>query len=274
MSECKSDCSKCGGDCPSKQDPKDFLKPLNEHSRVGKVIAVVSGKGGVGKSMVTAMLAVTMRRRGYKVGVLDADITGPSVPQAFGIHGNTYQSEFGIEPADSDSGVKVMSINLLLDSETSPVIWRGPVIAGVINQFWTDVHWGEVDYMFVDMPPGTGDAPLTMFQSFPLDGIVIVTSPQDLVSMIVEKAINMAKMCDINVIGLVENMSYVECSNCKEKLYVFGQSHIQDVADKYGLKVLARIPLREENARLSDSGKIEELIVPEMAEAAAEIEKI
>ena len=213
MSECKSDCSKCGDDCPSKKDPKEFLKPLNEHSRVGKVIAVVSGKGGVGKSMVTSMLAVLMRRRGYKVGVLDADVTGPSIPQAFGIHGNTYQSEFGIEPADSAEGVKVMSINLLLDSETSPVLWRGPVIAGAITQFWTDVHWGEVDYMFVDMPPGTGDVPLTVFQSLPVDGVVVVATPQELVGMIVAKAIKMARMMSKQVVGLVENMSFLSFSD-------------------------------------------------------------
>ena len=257
MSECKSDCSKCGGDCPSKQDPKDFLKPLNEYSRVGKVIGVVSGKGGVGKSMVTTMLAVLMRRRGYKVGVLDADITGPSVPQAFGIHGNTYQSAFGIEPGESAGGIKVMSINLLLDSETSPVVWRGPVIGGVINQFWTDVHWGEVDYMFVDMPPGTGDAPLTVFQSLPVDGVVVVATPQELVGMIVAKAIKMARMMSKRVLALVENMSYYRCPDCGSEHEIFGPSRAQKTAEDFLIPNVVRMPIDPELARNVDEGGAE-----------------
>ena len=194
MSECTHDCSSCGSSCGERTEPQSLLQPLNSASRVGKVIAVVSGKGGVGKSMVTSMLAVLMQRRGYKTAILDADITGPSIPKAFNIHGNCFQSENGIEPLESHTGIKVMSINLLLEKETEPVLWRGPVIAGVVNQFWTDVHWGDVDYMFVDMPPGTGDVPLTVFQSLPIDGIIIVTSPQELVSMIVAKVVNIAKL--------------------------------------------------------------------------------
>ena len=258
MSECKSDCSKCGTDCPSKQDPKDLLKPVNENSRVGKVIAVVSGKGGVGKSMVTALLAVTMRRRGYKVGVLDADITGPSVPQAFNIHGSTYQSAFGIEPVDSRTGVKVMSINLLLDSETSPVIWRGPVIGGVITQVWTDVHWGEVDYMFVDMPPGTGDAPLTVFQSLPVDGVVVVATPQELVGMIVAKAVKMARMMSKKVLALVENMSYFQCPDCGGRHELFGPSRADKTAEDFLIPLVAKLPIDPALAKNVDEGAVED----------------
>ena len=271
---CNHNCEGCTADCSSRQGGGIQKITTHPRAKVKKLIGVVSGKGGVGKSFVTSVLASEMQRRGNRTAVLDGDLTGPSMGKVFGISEKAVGDGELMYPAVTSTGIQVVTMNMLLDQESQPVIWRGPVIGGVLQQFYTEVFWDDVDYMFVDMPPGTGDAPLTMFQSFPLDGIVIVTSPQDLVSMIVEKAINMAKMCDINVIGLVENMSYVECSNCKEKLYVFGQSHIQDVADKYGLKVLARIPLREENARLSDSGKIEELIVPEMAEAAAEIEKI
>ncbi len=271
---CNHNCEGCTADCSSRQGGGIQKITTHPRAKVKKLIGVVSGKGGVGKSFVTSVLASEMQRRGHRTAVLDGDLTGPSMGKVFGISEKAVGDGELMYPAVTSTGIQVVTMNMLLDQESQPVIWRGPVIGGVLQQFYTEVFWDDVDYMFVDMPPGTGDAPLTMFQSFPLDGIVIVTSPQDLVSMIVEKAINMAKMCDINVIGLVENMSYVECSNCKEKLYVFGQSHIQDVADKYGLKVLARIPLREENARLSDSGKIEELIVPEMAEAAAEIEKI
>ena len=271
---CNHNCEGSTADCSSRQGGGIQKITTHPRAKVKKLIGVVSGKGGVGKSFVTSVLASEMQRRGHRTAVLDGDLTGPSMGKVFGISEKAVGDGELMYPAVTSTGIQVVTMNMLLDQESQPVIWRGPVIGGVLQQFYTEVFWDDVDYMFVDMPPGTGDAPLTMFQSFPLDGIVIVTSPQDLVSMIVEKAINMAKMCDINVIGLVENMSYVECSNCKEKLYVFGQSHIQDVADKYGLKVLARIPLREENARLSDSGKIEELIVPEMAEAAAEIEKI
>ena len=224
MSECTHDCSSCGSSCGERTEPQSLLQPLNSASRVGKVIAVVSGKGGVGKSMVTSMLAVLMQRRGYKTAILDADITGPSIPKAFNIHGNCFQSENGIEPLESHTGIKVMSINLLLEKETEPVLWRGPVIAGVVNQFWTDVHWGDVDYMFVDMPPGTGDVPLTVFQSLPVDGVIVVASPQELVGMIVEKAVNMAAMMKKNVVGLVENMSYYVCPDCGAKHEIFGAS--------------------------------------------------
>lgn len=257
MSECTHDCSSCGSSCGERTEPQSLLQPLNSASRVGKVIAVVSGKGGVGKSMVTSMLAVLMQRRGYKTAILDADITGPSIPKAFNIHGNCFQSENGIEPLESHTGIKVMSINLLLEKETEPVLWRGPVIAGVVNQFWTDVHWGDVDYMFVDMPPGTGDVPLTVFQSIPLDGIIIVTSPQELVSMIVAKAANMANMMEIPVVGLVENMSYFKCPDCGKEYKIFGESHITEVAGKFGYEVLAHIPMDPRLAALSDKGMLE-----------------
>ena len=274
MSECKSDCSSCGSDCPSKQDPKDLLKPLNENSRVGKVIAVVSGKGGVGKSMVTALLAVIMRRRGYKVGVLDADITGPSAAQAFNIHGNTYQSAFGIEPGESQSGIKVMSINLLLDSETSPVIWRGPVIAGVLTQFWTDVHWGEVDYMFVDMPPGTGDVPLTVFQSLPVDGVVVVATPQELVGMIVAKAVKMARMMSKKVVALVENMSYFKCPDCGGEHEIFGPSRAAETAEKFLIPLTARLPVDPQLASIVDDGAVESFEGAWLDEVADAVEKL
>ena len=274
MSECKSDCSKCGGDCPSKKDPKEFLKPLNENSHVGKVIGVVSGKGGVGKSMVTSLLAVAMRRRGYKVGVLDADITGPSIPQAFGIHGNTYSSDLGIEPGESATGIEVMSINLLLDSETSPVIWRGPVIGGVISQFWTDVHWGDVDYLFVDMPPGTGDAPLTVFQSLPVDGVVVVATPQELVGMIVAKAIKMARMMSKNVIALVENMSYFKCPDCGSEHEIFGPSHAEETAKNFLIPHTVRMPIDPELARKVDEGAVESVEGSRLDTLADVIEKL
>ena len=257
MSECKSDCSKCGGSCPSKQDPSALLKPLNKDSHVGKVIAVVSGKGGVGKSMVTSLLAVTMRRRGFKVGILDADVTGPSIPQAFNIHENAYQSAFGIEPVDSETGVKVMSINLLLDNETSPVLWRGPVIAGVVGQFWTDVHWGDVDYLFVDMPPGTGDVPLTVFQSIPVDGVIVVATPQELVSMIVAKAIKMARMMSKSVVGLVENMSYFQCPDCGGRHEIFGKSRAEETAGNFLIPNVARLPIDPALTGIVDAGAVE-----------------
>ncbi len=234
MSEnCTHDCSSCGENCPSRQQPQSFLEKTNDLSHVKKVIGVVSGKGGVGKSLVTSLLATSLRRRGSDVAVLDADITGPSIPKCFGMKQRALSDENGIYPVATKTGIKVMSINLLLEEETSPVVWRGPVIAGAIKQFWTDVIWGNVDYMFVDMPPGTGDAPLTVFQSLPLDGILIVTSPQELVGMIVSKAVEMAKMMDVPVLGLVENMSYVKCPDCGREIHVFGESHIDEVAAKY-----------------------------------------
>ena len=258
MSEnCTHDCKTCKENC-SDRDPASFLKPLNEYSKVNKVIAVVSGKGGVGKSMVTSQLAVTMARRGYKVAVLDADITGPSIPQAFHVHGHAYGSELGMEPAVSEKGVEIMSINLLLDDETDPVVWRGPVIAGAVTQFWTDVHWGDVDYMFVDMPPGTGDVPLTVFQSLPVDGVVVVSTPQELVGMIVEKCVKMAGMLNRKVIGLVENMSYFKCPDCGSEHAIFGESRAAEMAAAYEIPGVARLPIDPALARLCDEGRIED----------------
>ena len=256
MSECTHDCSSCGSSCGERTEPQSLLQPLNSASRVGKVIAVVSGKGGVGKSMVTSMLAVLMQRRGYKTAILEADITGPSIPKAFNIHGNCFQSENGIEPLESHTGIKVMSINLLLEKETEPVLWRGPVIAGVVNQFWTDVHWGDVDYMFVDMPPGTGDVPLTVFQSLPIDGVILVTSPQSLVSMIVSKAVNMARMMNIPVYGFVENYSYFQCPDCGKRVEIFGKSKLDELALQFSLPVLARLPIDPAVAASFDAGRM------------------
>lgn len=258
MSEnCTHDCSSCGMDYPSRQDPQSFLEKTNDLSHVKKVIGVVSGKGGVGKSLVTSLLATTLRRRENEVAVLDADITGPSIPKCFGMKQRALSDENGIYPVSTKTGIKVMSVNLLLEEETSPVVWRGPVIAGAIKQFWTDVIWGNVDYMFVDMPPGTGDAPLTVFQSLPLDGILIVTSPQELVGMIVSKAVEMAKMMNVPVLGLIENMSYVKCPDCGREIHVFGESHIDEVAAKYALKVLGKLPMEPKLAAACDKGAIE-----------------
>ncbi|MDF2801128.1 MAG: Dinitrogenase iron-molybdenum cofactor biosynthesis protein [Anaerocolumna sp.] len=255
-----SSCSDCKVDCSSRKTSKqDFLVPLNQYSKVKKVIGIVSGKGGVGKSFVTSYLSVLMRRKGYGTAILDADITGPSIPKAFGIHTKAKGNEFGIFPEVSDTGIKVMSVNLLLETEDTPVIWRGPVIAGTVKQFWTDVLWEDVDYMFVDMPPGTGDVPLTVFQSLPVDGIIIVTSPQELVSMIVSKAVNMAESMEVPILGLVENYSYIQCGNCGEKISVFGTSHIDEISDKYNLPVLGRVPIDPAIAAAVDSEKIEQL---------------
>ena len=255
--ECTHDCKTCSQNC-AERDPASFLKPLNPYSRVGKVIGVVSGKGGVGKSMVTSLLAVNMARRGHKVGILDADITGPSIPQAFGIHGNCLGSEMGIEPAESERGLKVMSINLLLANETDPVVWRGSVISGAVTQFWTDVHWGEVDYLFVDMPPGTGDVPLTVFQSLPVDGVVVVSTPQELVGMIVEKCVNMAGLMDKQVVGLVENMSYFKCPDCGSEHSIFGESRVEELAGRHHIPATARLPMDPQLTALCDGGRIEE----------------
>ena len=260
MSECSHDCSNCSANCSSrKQSREDFLVKPHKKSNIKKVIGVVSGKGGVGKSLVTSLLASNMKKAGYNVGILDADITGPSIPKIFGVSGSVYATKEGAYPKKSEGGVDIMSINLLLEDDTKPVVWRGPVIAGAVGQFWTDIIWEDVDYMFVDMPPGTGDVPLTVFQTIPVDGIVIVTSPQELVSMIVEKAVNMAEMMNINVLGLVENMRYIECPKCHEKISVFGESHVDEVAKKYGLEVLANIPIDPEIAKKCDEGKIEQL---------------
>ncbi len=275
MSEnCTHDCSSCGVDCPSRQEPESLLEKLNDLSQVKKVVGVVSGKGGVGKSLVTSLLATTLRRREASVAVLDADITGPSIPKCFGLKGKATADENGMYPRETKTGIKVMSINLLLDAETDPVVWRGPVIAGAIKQFWSDVVWGDVDYMFVDMPPGTGDVPLTVFQSLPLAGIIIVTSPQELVGMIVSKAVEMARLMDVPVLGLVENMSYVQCPDCGKQLQVFGESHIDQVAAKYALPVLARLPLDPVLASSCDRGVIELFEGSWLEEAADVIEKL
>lgn len=271
MSECTHDCSSCSKDCSSRKPEKT---PFNKDSRVKKVIGVVSGKGGVGKSTVTAMLAVLMNRKGYKTAVLDADITGPSIPKLFGIKPGAKQNELGILPAETAQGIKIMSINLLLQDEESPVVWRGPVIGGAVSQFWTDVYWGELDYMFIDMPPGTGDVPLTVYQSLKLDGIVIVTSPQDLVSLIVKKAYNMAAMMDIPVLGLVENMSCFVCPDCGKKYEIFGKSRIGDLAGELQTLVLGKMPIDPALAALADDGRFEENTADYLLGAADLIETL
>ena len=256
MSECTHNCSTCSSNC-DKKDKNSLLEQPHALSSVKHIIAVVSGKGGVGKSIVTSMLAVNMQRLGYKTAILDADITGPSIPKSFGLKAGIDGDDKGIIPPTTTSGIDIMSINLLLQEDTQPVIWRGPVIAGTVKQFWTDVIWNDIDYMFIDCPPGTGDVPLTIFQSIPLDGIIIVSSPQELVSMIVEKAANMANMMNIPVLGLVENMSYVKCPDCGKEIKIFGESHIEEVAEKHGYDVLAKIPMDSKLAALVDKGWIE-----------------
>lgn len=257
MSECTSDCSSCGEAC-EKKDKNSFLVASNPGSRVKKVIAVVSGKGGVGKSLVTGISAVTMQRKGYRVGILDADITGPSIPKMFGVdYRDLRADEEGLYPAESSTGIKVMSMNLLMKNEDDPVIWRSPVITGTLQQFWKDVIWGDVDYMFIDMPPGTGDVPLTVFQSLPVDGIIIVTTPQELVGMIVEKAVGMAKMMNVPILGLVENMSYMKCPCCGERISVFGESRLEGIAEKEGLQILGRLPIDPALTAACDKGKME-----------------
>ncbi|MBR5152877.1 MAG: Mrp/NBP35 family ATP-binding protein [Clostridia bacterium] len=257
MSECTHDCSSCGESCSERKEQQSFLAPANSMSHVKKVIGIVSGKGGVGKSLVTSLLASGMQKAGFRTAILDADVTGPSIPKAFGLTQKATGNEFGILPVATDSGISVMSVNLLLENDTDPVVWRGPVIAGTVKQFWSDVVWDEIDYMFVDMPPGTGDVPLTVFQSLPVDGIVVVTSPQDLVSMIVGKAVKMAQMMNIPILGLVENMSYVACPHCGDKISVFGESHIDDVAKEYGLPVLGQLPIDPTVASACDHGQVE-----------------
>ena len=253
---CTHDCSSCGADCSSRQGGIQ-KKALNEHSSIKKVIGVVSGKGGVGKSMVTALCAIAANRNGYKTGIMDADITGPSIPKMFGVHEKAFGSDFGIMPAETATDMKLMSINLLTENETDPVVWRGPVIGGVVEQFWTDVCWGDLDVLFIDMPPGTGDVPLTVFQSLPIDGIIVVTSPQDLVSMIVTKAVRMAQSMNIPVLGLVENMSYLTCPDCGRKIEVFGESKAEAVAVMNDIKLIEQLPINPSLAALSDAGKIE-----------------
>ncbi len=255
-SSCSGNCSSCGQSCGSRKEPQSLLEPTGEYNNIKHVIGVVSGKGGVGKSMVTSSLAVLMNKMGYKVGILDADITGPSIPKSFGINSKVYQNELGILPAETKNGIKIMSINLLLEDKEAPVLWRGPVIAGAVKQFWHDVVWGDLDYLFVDCPPGTGDVPLTVFQSIPLDGAVIVTSPQDLVSMIVKKAYNMANMMNIPVLGIVENMSSVICPECKTEFKIFG-SGSDSIAEELGIDLLGKMPIDVDLAKAVDNGSFE-----------------
>ncbi len=259
MSEnCNLNCGSCGEDCADRKEArKDFKERPHELSNIKKVIGIVSGKGGVGKSSVTSMLAVTMQRLGHSVAILDADVTGPSIPKAFGIKERPEGSDYGIYPPKSKTGIKVMSINLFLDNDTDPVVWRGPILGNTVKQFWTDVIWGDVDFMFIDMPPGTGDVPLTVFQSLAVDGIIIVTSPQELVSMIVSKAVKMAEMMNIPVIGLVENMSYFKCPDNGKEYHIFGESHIDEIAEKHSLKVLAKLPIDPRISAACDKGMIE-----------------
>ncbi len=271
MSSCNGNCASCGSDCADRK-AESLLAQLNPKAAVNKVIAVVSGKGGVGKSTVTSMLAVAMARKGKRVGVLDADITGPSAPTAFGVTQCQGANEDGLYPALTRGGIQVMSINLLLDNPADPVVWRGPVIAGAVKQFWTDVIWENVDYLFVDMPPGTGDVPLTVFQSLPVDGIVIVTSPQDLVSMIVSKAVKMANMMHIPVLGFVENYSYLQCPDCGKRIEVFGRSHLDAVAAEFGLPVLARLPIDPVVAEAYDNGLMESVNTDAVADVIAAVE--
>ena len=258
MSECTHDCSTCSENCSERSEaPVDFRANLNAFSSVKKVIAVLSGKGGVGKSLVTSLLAVNAMRNGDHTAILDADITGPSIPNAFGVPEKATGSDVGIFPVTSKLGVDMMSINLLLENETDPVVWRGPIIAGTVKQFWTDVIWKDVDVMFIDMPPGTGDVPLTVFQSLPIDGVVVVTSPQELVGMVVQKAVNMANMMNIPVLGVVENYSYFECPDCGKRHNLFGDSHIEKVAKENGIETVCRIPINPKLAAACDAGLIE-----------------
>lgn len=273
MSECTHDCSSCSEKC-SQAKPESLIEKPHELSDIKKVIGVVSGKGGVGKSMVTSLMAILMNRKGYNSAILDADITGPSIPKAFGLKEKAMGNQFGLYPVKSKTGIDIMSLNLLLENETDPVVWRGPVIAGTVKQFWTDVIWSDVDFMFIDMPPGTGDVPLTVFQTIPVDGIIIVTSPQDLVSMIVKKALNMAKLMNIPVIGIVENYSYLECPDCKKQIKVFGESGIDKIAEEFGVPVLAKMPIDPILAENVDSGLIELYSKKHLDNCANTVEKL
>ena len=257
MSECTHNCSTCSQNCSSRKEPESLIEKPHELSSIKKVIGVVSGKGGVGKSLVTSLLAVTMQRRGFKSAILDADITGPSIPKAFGIKEKAQGTENGIIPCRTKTGIEIMSVNLLLENDTDPVVWRGPVIAGAVKQFWTDVIWNDVDFMFVDMPPGTGDVPLTVFQSLPVDGIVIVASPQELVGMIVEKAVKMAGLMNIPIIALAENMAYFVCPDCNKKHSIFGESHIEEIAKAYNVDTVSQIPINNKLAAAVDAGAVE-----------------
>jgi len=272
MSEsCNQDCSSCSENCSDRKEAKtDFSEKLHDMSTVKKVIGIVSGKGGVGKSLVTSMIAVTMNRKGYKTAILDADITGPSIPKAFGIKEKAKANEYGLYPVKTKTDIDIISVNLLLENDTDPVVWRGPIIANTVKQFWTDVIWNDIDFMFIDMPPGTGDVPLTVFQSIAVDGIIVVTSPQELVSMIVSKAVKMAEMMNIPIIGLVENMSYFKCPDNNKEYKIFGESHIEEIADKHNLKVLAKLPIDPKVATACDKGMIE-LFDGDWFESIAEI---
>lgn len=277
MSEnCNHDCNSCAQSCSSKTaEQNSFLEPLNEESSVKKVIGIVSGKGGVGKSLVTSMMAVLMNNKNNKTAILDADITGPSIPKAFGITDKVMATNEGtMIPVTSNTGIDIISANLVLPNETDPVIWRGPVIAGVIKQFWHDTLWNDIDYMFIDMPPGTGDVPLTVYQSLPVDGIIIVTSPQELVSMIVAKAVKMAQKMNIPILGMVENLSYLECPDCKKRIEIFGTSHIDEISEEYGIPVLAKIPIDPEAASMVDQGAIEFLDRDWLADAVKAVESL
>ena len=273
MSECNHDCSSCGENC-EQRDPKSFLKEQNKYSNVKKVIGVVSGKGGVGKSLVTSLLASQMQREGHLTAVLDADVTGPSIPKLFGLHEMCGAVDEGIIPVVTSRGTKVMSINLMLENDTDPVVWRGPVIAGAVEQFWTDVCWDEIDYMFVDMPPGTGDVPLTVFQSLPIDGIIVVTSPQELVTMIVAKAVKMAEMMHVPVLGIVENMSYFKCPDCGKEHSIFGASHIEEIAKQSNIDAFAKLPIDPKIASMCDQGRIEDINEDWLNNIVDKIEKL
>lgn len=273
MADCNHDCGSCGQNCSE----RDFRAHLRKDSCVKKVIGIVSGKGGVGKSLVTSLLASKVNKDGFRTAILDADITGPSIPESFGVgeeKATALENEDALNPVVTASGIQLMSMNFLLQNQNDPVIWRGPVIGGAVKQFWTDVVWKDVDFMFVDMPPGTGDVPLTVFQSLPVDGIIVVASPQQLVRVIVEKAVNMANMMNIPILGLVENMSYVKCPDCGKEITVFGKSNIDEIAKSFKIPVLARIPMEESTSRAVDAGDIESLDIPELNEAAATVEKL
>ena len=277
MSEnCNHDCSSCSVNCPSRETGGEnpFAAQANANSHVKKVIGVVSGKGGVGKSLVTSLMAALMRRRGHDTAILDADITGPSIPKAFGVTGPLMAGEDSIYPIVSATGVRMVSLNLMLEDETEPVVWRGPIIAGTVKQFWTDVAWGDVDFMFVDMPPGTGDVPLTVFQSLPVDGIIIVTSPQELVGMIVEKAVRMAGMMNVPVLGIVENMAYFVCDQCGKRHDIFGRSRVNEIAERHGITVTAQIPLDPRVADAVDAGRIESIEADWLAPMADALEAL
>lgn len=272
--DCNNQCSSCDANCDERKEPVDFSEKLHELSNVKKVIGVVSGKGGVGKSLITSLLAVAMNKKGYNSAILDADVTGPSIPKSFGITEKAKANRLGLLPIKSATGIDIMSINLLLQNDTDPVVWRGPIVANTVKQFWTDVIWENVDYMFIDLPPGTGDVPLTVFQSLDVDGIVIVTSPQELVSMIVAKAVNMAKMMNIPILGIVENMSYFKCPDCDKKYSLFGDSHIEKVADEYGIGTYDKLPIDPKIAQACDMGRIEFLDEDLLPNISKKLEKI